>query len=544
MPAQDAAFQARAEALFDEAVQLYPVMATYIGIHTYDHLLGDYSPEGQAHRQSRIRHWLAEFSRFDPAELSLNNRVDLTLVRSMLTEWVEDFDRNWHTMNPGDYPDSAIGGIYVLLTRDFAPLPVRMQAILARLEQVPELLRQGRRNIGRPPRIYTEIALENTRGGIGFLMGLIPPAAARVPDLEARVLEANSAAIAALQEYLEHLETDVLPRSDGEFALGKERFERRLQESHFLNYTADSLAAAGHDLIRGTLHHMERLAREIDPDRTWQAIVDEAKKLHPTAEGLLDAYRSAMAETRAFVLAKGLIDLPANEVLEVVETPSFFRALIPYAAYQSPPPLEEKQTGLFFVTPVDPMAPAEVQEQVLEGHNSLGIPLTALHEGYPGHHTQLCWANRNPSVIRRIAGNSTLFAEGWAFYCEELMESLGYLSDPRAQLLRLKDQLWRACRIVIDVGLHCTGMTTDEAAAMLVDVAKIEPVNARAEVARYTMSPTQPMSYLIGKLELLKLASEYRERKGAAFSLKQFHTDLLAHGTMPPALIRDLLFAE
>lgn len=542
MPAQDAAFQAKAQALFDEALKLYPVAASYMGIHEYDHLLGDNSPEAHAHRESRLRHWLGEFTGFSGADLSLDNQIDLKLVRALLTEWVEDFDRKLHTQNPGDGPDTAVGGIYVLLTREFAPLPVRLQAILARLEQVPGLLQEGRRNIGRPPRIFTEIAMENTRGGIGFLAGLIPPAAAQVPDLEDAVLAANNKAIASLQEYLEYLEAYVLPRSDGEFALGKATFERRLRETHFLDYTTETLTAAGHDLIRVTLHQMERLAREIAPGRTWQEIVDEAKRLHPTAEGLLDAYRTAMAETRAFILEKQLIDLPANEVLEVVETPSFFRALIPYAAYQSPPPFEEKQVGLFFVTPVDPTAPAGVQEQVLEGHNSLGIPITALHEGYPGHHTQLCWANRNPSVIRRLAGNSTLFAEGWAFYCEELMESLGYISDPRARLLRLKDQLWRACRIVIDVGLHCSGMTVDEAVAILVDVAKIEPVNARAEVARYTMSPTQPMSYLIGKLELLKLADQYRQHKGSAFSLKQFHTDLLAHGTIPPALIRELLF--
>jgi uncharacterized protein (DUF885 family) len=543
VPTPDDAFTAAVHEWFDEEAAAAPTWATYLGVHAYDHLLDDYSPGAVSRRAERWRYWLDRFGGFAPAALSPDNQVDQQLLRAALLEQLEDHELGLYERSPGTVVDVAINGVYVLLTREFAPVQTRLIALLGRLERIPALLEQGCELVsGRPSRGFTAIARQKVQGGIGMLSELIPAMAALAPDLQERLLAANQAAVAALRAYGEHLDQVVMPRSDGDLALGRPAFERRLRETHFLDYDADSLAEAGHELIRTTLVQLERLAREIDPARTWQALVSDVKETHPAAEDLVNTYRRAMESSRAFMLEQDLIDLPTGESLAVVETPAFMRSLFPYAAYQNPAPMEPKQTGTFFVTPVDPAAPASVQAQMLQGHSSLGIPVIALHEGYPGHHVQLSWANRNPSLVRKAVGISTLFAEGWAFYCEELMESLGYMSDPRARLMRLKDQLWRACRIVIDVGLHCRGMSVAEAEVMLVDVAKLEPVNAGAEVARYTMSPTQPMSYLIGKLELLKLAEEYRQRMGTDFRLKQFHMDLLSHGTIPPAMIRRLLF--
>ena len=169
--------------------------------------------------------------------------------------------------------------------------------------------------------------------------------------------------------------------------------------------------------------------------------------------------------------------------------------------------------------------------------------MTALHEGYPGHHLQLSVANRIESLVRRQLG-TTVFIEGWALYCEEMMEEEGFLADPRNVLFRLKDQLWRACRVVIDVGLHCSGMSFDEAVDMLVGVAKLERENAAAEVRRYTKTPTQPMSYLIGKKQILELREERRAAEGRRFNLKRFHDRLLSFGSIPVAMIRTAMAGE
>ena len=185
--------------------------------------------------------------------------------------------------------------------------------------------------------------------------------------------------------------------------------------------------------------------------------------IHPSAGDLLKTYEGAMQAARQYVIDHDIATIPQNEVLRIMETPAYMRPVLPYAAYMPPGVLEEMQEGLFFVTPVDASAPPEVQEQKLKGQNHDKLPITALHEAYPGHHLQLVWANRHKHIPRRLAiFLSTLFIEGWAFYCEELMEQLGYIAEPIQRLGRLKDQLWRAARIIIDVSLHSKGMTLQQ----------------------------------------------------------------------------------
>ena len=164
--------------------------------------------------------------------------------------------------------------------------------------------------------------------------------------------------------------------------------------------------------------------------------------------------------------------------------------------------------------------------------------MTAIHEAYPGHHVQLVHSNRVKSKVRRQFG-TVLFAEGWALYCEELMYEEGFITKPETRLLQLKNQLWRACRVVIDVGLHTKRMSFNQAVDMLVNVAKLEHTNAVAEVKWYTYHPTYPMSYIMGKMEILKLRDDYKKLKGRAFNLKKFHDQLLSYGTIPIQMVRE-----
>jgi uncharacterized protein (DUF885 family) len=186
---------------------------------------------------------------------------------------------------------------------------------------------------------------------------------------------------------------------------------------------------------------------------------------------------------------------------------------------------------------VDENIPAAQQEEILRGHSFYGIPVTALHEGYPGHHLQLVHANYLKNKLRRIL-NTNVFIEGWALYCEEMMYDAGFYSDPRSRLLQLKDQLWRACRVIIDVQLHTKQMTYEEAVNLLVDCAKLQKVHAEKEVTRYTFSPTQPMSYLVGKRQIIELKEDYQKNTGEQFDLKKFHDRLLSFGSIPVCLIR------
>jgi uncharacterized protein (DUF885 family) len=299
-----------------------------------------------------------------------------------------------------------------------------------------------------------------------------------------------------------------------------------------LDVSAEDLAATGRRLFEDTLAQLRELAADVAPGRDWPALVEEARADHPTAEGLLDAYRDELARLRAFVRERDLVSIPEGERLEVVETPPFERAVVPYAAYMPPAPFEPTQQGQFWVTPIDLQAPREQQLAQLREHCRGSFPITALHEGYPGHHLQLVRANGLSSYVRKHA-SSDLFAEGWAFYCEQLMGEHGYYRDWRLTLFQLKDQLWRSARVVIDAGLHTGMMGFDEAVTLLVEGAHLARAQAEGEVRRYCLTPTQPMTYAMGKEQILALREEL-----ADLPPRQFHDLLLSSGTIPFALVR------
>jgi uncharacterized protein (DUF885 family) len=284
------------------------------------------------------------------------------------------------------------------------------------------------------------------------------------------------------------------------------------------------------------------VAATIDPNATWPDLVERARAEHVASpDAVRLAYVNAMERARQFVIYHELVSLPEVESLEIIDTPEFLRPLIPYGAYMPAAPFEREQKGFFIVTPIDDSAPPEVAQKQLQGHNRYHMDIVALHEAYPGHHLQLLHANSHPSRLRRFFVNNT-FCEGWALYCEQLMREMGFNEGALGHLMQLRDQLWRACRVVVDAGLHAGGMTVEEAVRLLVTDACLEEPNAVAEVKRYTMSPTQPMSYLIGKREIMSLRDDYRARMADRFTLRGFHDALLSHGTIPPAYVRREMF--
>lgn len=541
----EAEFNRRIDEMVFWLMEQQPVFATQMGLHTWDDRLGDYSLESLERQHERIKSFLAEVGRIDPSGFSKDGQIDVVLVNQLLKSFVRQYEVGEdHRRNPNLYLDGVMGGVFSLIMKDFAPLPERLRNAIARTRQIPQLLSEGRTNLEpeKVPEVWAKVALEQARMAPGLFQGLLPTMAADWPEMREGLLEAGQAAAVACQEFARYLEEEVLPVAKGEFATGEGLFNELLRENHMVDYDATELLATGWRLFQETRTQMEALAREIHPNKTVPEILEQAKADHPPAEGVLPAYREAMAATRQFVVEHQIATIPEGERLSIIETPMYMRPLLPYAAYMPPGIFEKELEGLFLVTPVDPAAPLELQEQKLKGHFYAKLPVTTLHEGYPGHHLQLVWSVTRGSTARKLGmALSTLFIEGWAFYCEELMERLGYIAQPIQRLGRLADQLWRAARIIIDVSLHCRGMSMDEAVEFLVREVGLEPSNALAEVRRYTFSPTQPQSYLMGKLEILKIVEEYRRRHPDT-SLRQMHDAILAAGSLPPRLLRRQLF--
>ena len=534
--------------LSEEFVELYmrhhPVQATRAGIHDYDAKLPDDSPEGVRERIVWLRDLEQRLVASVPwQELPIEQRVDYGQLRSQLAAMRADLEEiKMYARNPSIYPETALAGVFLLMVRGFAPLEERKEAILSRLLAIPDYLKAVRPNLKEVPDTYLGVASEVTLSAPAFVDDVTRSLVRSFPAEAERIEHAGNRARVAFLQYQEFMDRELEAKIGGTFAIGERWMNFKLEREHLLSMDCAALEALGRDHVQRTRTALEAAAREIDPNRSWRELVSEAKKRHPEALRLREAYQAEVDRARQFVIDRKLVAMPGgSEKLEVLDTPVFLRATTPYAAYTSPAPFDEEQTGLFFVTPADVSRRKDEQAQQLEGHCYASIPLTTVHEGYPGHHLQLCQANRAGSRLRQLA-DSSLFAEGWALYCEELMHELGYYLDPVTRIFQLRDLLWRACRVVIDVGLHTGKLTFMQAVDYLVEEAMLERINAVMEVKRYTMMPTQPMSYLVGKLQILALRDEAQKRLGDRFDLSRFHTALLAGGTLPPALVREELF--
>jgi len=543
--ARETEFYKLSEEWLKRVLEHDPVAATQLGDHRWDDRLPLRSADALEARHEEMVEALADFNAIDTAEFGPDAEIDHTLMVHLARASIRQHEKmELHRRDPGFYVNDVMTGVFVLIMKEFAPLPDRLRPLLGRMGEVPRVLEEARANIhpGDVPRVWAEVALEQAKQAPGLFLGLLPALAARAaPELEAGFRQTGQKAAAAIQAFGEYLKSDVIPEAEGDFAAGRDLFDELLHEDHMVDYDADELLDTGWRLFRQTGEQIEAVAREIDPAKPVRDILEEAKSDHPTADGLLKAYEDAMLAAKQYVLDHEIATIPGGETLKIIETPVYLRPLLPYAAYMPPGILEEKQDGLFLVTPVDAEATARERESKLKGHSNSKLPITALHEAYPGHHLQLVWSNRRDTIPRRMSSFlSTLFIEGWAFYCEELMEELGYIAEPVQRLGRLKDQLWRAARIILDVSLHTRGMQVEEAVDFLVEKCQLERASATAEVRRYTGSPTQPQSYLMGKLAILDLIADYR-KANPGVSMKAMHDAILECGSLPPRLMRQRL---
>jgi uncharacterized protein (DUF885 family) len=514
-----------------------PVGATVLGIHDYDDTLGDVSADA-FERYGRIFGGFIEDlqSKVDPSALDAEQSLDYRVAMSLASMHSISLQRRTWASDPSLYPTVCVWGSYAILQRDFAPLGDRLKSMLGRIREIPAILETGRSNISDPCGIFVQIALDVVSGGKGFFRHVVPEAAEQSPSLKNDLLAANDSAVAAFNEYERWLRDDLLPTAEGDFAAGSRIYQQLLFSEHYLTYSPNDLVLIAEGILRDVQKEICEVAASIDPSVSWQELISRLKQEHPPAYALMSAYENAMKAARDFVIERDLVTIPANEHLQIMDTPEFERSTVPYAAYLPPAPFDADRSGQFWVTPVDRRAPIDRQMEQLFGHCIYMIPITALHEGYPGHHLQITHACDIGSPVRRQM-MSSLMMEGWALYCEDMMREQGFYTDPKVQLFQLKGLLWRACRVIIDVGLHTGGMAFEDAVDMLTNTVRLERVSAVAEVKRYAMTPTQPMTYLIGKLLILDIRNRMMHRLGGNFKLKAFHDRLLGFGSIPPPLI-------
>jgi uncharacterized protein (DUF885 family) len=505
---------------FDELMALRPVDATFLGIHDHDDRLpegGRAEAEAERALLRKLRDRLADAGEGIDAEVA-RYFTELTLFE------LEDFCVGDRMATGGEVLGT---GLFLLFARDFAPVEKRMESILARLEDAPRYLERSQERLEDPVKLWNEVALESVRE-LPTLLGEI--VAAAPPALESRIRTAADAAREAIDDHRRWLEGEVIPKADPAFAIGEAGYERLLQLRR-LPAPPDAILHLGREQLKIVKEQRQELVAKHWAGKSLAEVESAIRSDHaPAFDQALTEYRTSIAAARRFVEQHQLATIPAGEALDVIETPPFLRATTPFAAYFPAAPFDERQLGVYIVTPLS-------GSRALEEHNRPAIQNTSVHEAYPGHHLQFVCANVGRTLARVLSSyQAHEFVEGWAHYCEQLMYEEGFSSTPEVRFVQLTDLLWRACRVVIDVELSCGRMSFEEAVAMLVGEAGLSQEGARAEVNRYTYTPGYQLSYLYGKHLLLELRDRVQQKQGADFTLRGFHDTLLYAGALPAAL--------
>jgi len=426
----------------------------------------------------------------------------------------------------------AIESLFELLARRDLSAPETVSAIAKRLARVPAYLEAARTRIDDPVALWVTIAEKSVEGSIEFIRDAVVPLGAEHRTLQPELTTAGQRAMDAVRSYGDWLAGLRQRPLNEDFAAGPETLQLIVKHWHGLSVSPADVEESGWSLVQYYQDELEQLVQRINRDATWKEELHRARKEFAQRDhDILADYRKVTNALRERMNSDGFLDLPPDETCKVVSTPAFLRALIPSAAYTSPGPLDPQQVGIFFVTDPDRTLSEETYRANLGQH--YGIESTCVHEAYPGHHVQLCWANRAISRSRQMADH-IIFMEGWTLYCEQMMVEQDWFGPGATGMLKLNylaDQLWRAYRMVIDVGIHTRKLSVSAAMRMLIDGVGFTRERAETELNWYTQSPGVPMSYLLGKRETLSLRDQFM--KGRSATLKRFHRWLLSFGSVP-----------
>ena len=508
-----------------------PAAATSAGVVSYDGRLGDFTPE-------RMREHLAGFKALagaveDVEVEDVQEEIDRTAFLDEVRVTIFRFERERpHLHDPSFWLSHLFGAFQSLLRRRNGAPRDRARALLSRLEAAPAFLGAARATIVEPPQIFLETASAMAGAGTGLLEAVAGAIRSGDPESVAVVDDVQAEAEAALARFGLALRGDLRAHHDDlSFAIGEEQFNRRLHLEHALQAGAPELYRYGLHLADEIEAEVATLARQIEPTLSWRTVVERLRSDTAPGPDLVGAFRDTVERARHFLEARSLVTIPEG-TLDVIETPAFLRPLMPFAAYSPPPAFGATRNGTFYVT--SPQA----GEPHGNGHYSLHeIAATAVHEAWPGHHLQMLTARQADSEVRRVSW-SPVTVEGWALYCEELMAEEGFFASVEERLFQRLHLLWRAIRIVLDVGLHTRGMTPDQAVDLLVDRVAMDRAKAQAEVSRYCAWPTYQLCYAVGRREFLHLREAWRASVGPRADLREFHDAALAYGGLPVSLIR------
>jgi uncharacterized protein (DUF885 family) len=545
-PSGDKPFDDVVHAYLEDLYKRQPTAATFLGVHKYDDRLEDSSQQAVKDAIAAARQFRDRVSGIAPGTLSPANQLDREQLLHALDSNLLALDvvRAW-AKNPDTYSSGLTNTAYLMIKRNYASPEERMRLLTAREKAMPVTLLEARKNLDNPPKIYTEIAIEQLDGNRGFFQTAVASAFPTVKDkaLLDDFKKANDAVIAALADYKKWLQADLLKRSKGEFAIGDDTYRKKLSADEMIEVPLDDLLAIAEKDLRKNQAAFAETARLIDPKKTPMQVLEGLQGDHPPAAKLLETTQAELDALARFMTDHRIVTIPQAAPAKVQETPPFLRATTS-ASMDIPGPFETVATEAYYnMTLPDPKSPAAEQKEFMKQWYYAAIANVSVHEVWPGHYLQFLYARHFPSDVRKVLGAASN-SEGWAHYCEQMVIDEGFhADDPRYRLAQLQDALLRDVRFIVGIRMHTKGMTVAQAEDFFVKEGYQPRPVARSESKRGTSDPTYGY-YTMGKLMILKLREDYKAKMGAQYSLQKFHDTFINLGPLPLPLIRKAMLGD
>ncbi len=548
----DPQFEQVANQYVEDLLKLNPEFATALGEHRYDAQLDDYSLDGVQRNLQLEKDYLQKLSAIDPAKLSEVNGIDYEILRSQIEgsifslEVLREYEWNPMRYNVG-------GAIYGLLARDFAPLPERLKNVEQRLKGVPAALEAAKANLKNPPKMHTETAIQQNQGTISLIRDELNQFLEKAPELKQEMAPVQQAAIDALEAYGKWLETDLLPRSNGDFRLGLEKFRAKLKHDIDSDLTMEQILERAQQRLAETQQAMYDTALPLfdgyfpkvpaaqreDHKHVIKAVLDKLAESRPDDAEIVDQARQNLQETTDFVRDQKLVSLP-DEPVAVIVMPEFQRG-ISVAYCDSPGPLEKNGETFYAISPTPADWSKERAQSFYREYNNYMLKDLTVHEAMPGHYLQLAHSNKfqAPTMIRAIFYSGP-FVEGWATYAEQIMVEHGF-GGPEVKMQQLKMLTRAILNAILDQKIHTAGMTEQEAMDLMENEGFQEEGEAAGKWRRACLTSTQLSSYFVGNTEVNDIRTAYEAKHGPISDWRAFHDQMLSYGSPPARYIKKMM---
>ena len=551
---QDDAFQKVARDYVEQYLVSNPEQATELGDHRFDGKLTDYSSEARTKDLATQKEFRDKLNAIDGTQLTGANKIDFRILKENIDYEIfraeELKEPEW---NPLVYMQSLANSLYLLVARDFAPAEKRIPSLRERMEKIPGVIAQAKANLQHPPRIHTETAIEQTQGAINLARTELAPLLDQAPQMKKDLTPLQEKTAAALEDYKKWLQKDLLPRSDGDFRLGEQKYRKKMRFALASDLPMEEIMKRAKTDLEQTQTAIYETALPLykkyfpnadqktlaDKHEVTAAVLGKLAEQHPNDATVVDYAKKISAEATDFVKQHDLVTVP-NVPLDVIAMPEFKRG-VAIAYCDAPGPLEKNGKTFYAVAPTPKDWSKERKESFFREYNNYAIRDLTVHEAIPGHYLQLAHANefRAPTLIRAIF-QSGPFIEGWAVYCEQVMAEQGY-GRPEVKMQQLKMRLRAICNAILDQSIHAGNMSEKEAMDLMTKEGYQQEGEAVAKWKRARLTSAQLSTYFVGATEHLDLRAAEQKKLGDQFNLKKYNDQVISYGSPPVKYVRELM---